>query len=81
MCSCERNFHSPGGRKPEERPTIRRSSFRAVKPLMPYEVGAGDESMMNLEGTSVPVVPPAVVPQPVLVPDEERRTRRRGSQL
>ncbi|XP_076669280.1 regulating synaptic membrane exocytosis protein fife isoform X3 [Andrena cerasifolii] len=75
------SISAQGGRKPEERPTIRRSSFRAVKPLMPYEVGAGDESMMNLEGTSVPVVPPAVVPQPVLVPDEERRTRRRGSQL
>ncbi|XP_076244802.1 regulating synaptic membrane exocytosis protein fife isoform X2 [Calliopsis andreniformis] len=76
-----------GGRKPEERSTIRRPSFRAVKPVMPYEVGGEDESMMKLE-TAVPVVPPvvapvapAVVPQSVVVPDEERRTRRRGSQL
>nr|XP_012147152.1 PREDICTED: regulating synaptic membrane exocytosis protein 1 [Megachile rotundata] len=72
------SISAQGGRKPEERPTSRRSSFRAVKPVMPYEVGAEDESMMNLEASSVPVVPPA---QPVLVPDEERRTRRRGSQL
>ena len=75
------NFFLPGGRKPEERPTVRRSSFRAVKPVMPYEVGAEDESMMNLEASPVPVVPPKVVPPPVLGPDEERRTRRRGSQL
>ncbi|XP_034194191.1 regulating synaptic membrane exocytosis protein fife isoform X2 [Osmia lignaria lignaria] len=75
------SISAQGGRKPEERPTSRRSSFRAVKPVMPYEVGAEDESMMNLEASSVPVVPPAVVAQPVLVPDEERRTRRRGSQL
>ncbi|XP_031367771.1 regulating synaptic membrane exocytosis protein 1 isoform X3 [Apis dorsata] len=68
-----------GGRKPpEERPATRRLSFRVVKP---YEVGAEDESMMNLEASSVPVVSPKVVPPPVLGPDEERRTRRRGSQL
>lgn len=72
-------FFSPGGRKPpEERPATRRLSFRVVKP---YEVGAEDESMMNLEASTVPVVSPKVVPPPVLGPDEERRTRRRGSQL
>ncbi|KAK1136534.1 hypothetical protein K0M31_001085 [Melipona bicolor] len=75
------SISAQGGRKPEERPTVRRSSFRAVKPVMPYEVGAEDESMMNLEASPVPVVPPKVVPPPVLGPDEERRTRRRGSQL
>ncbi|XP_026667460.1 regulating synaptic membrane exocytosis protein 2 [Ceratina calcarata] len=69
-----------GGRKPEERPTGRRSSFRG-KPVMPYEVGAEDETRMNLEASPVPVVSPKVVPAPVLGPDEERRTRRRGSQL
>ncbi|CAK9800701.1 Regulating synaptic membrane exocytosis protein 2 [Anthophora plagiata] len=73
------SISAQGGRKPEERPTARRSSFRAVKPVMPYEVGAGDESMMNLEVSAV--VPPTVVSQPVLIPDEERRTRRKGSQL
>lgn len=73
------SFFSPGGRKPpEERPATRRLSFRVVKP---YEVGAEDESMMNLEASTVPVVSPKVVPPPVLGPDEERRTRRRGSQL
>ncbi|XP_076230361.1 regulating synaptic membrane exocytosis protein fife isoform X2 [Nomia melanderi] len=54
------------------------------KPVMPYEVGAEDESMMNLDAApiSVPVVSPAVVTQPpILVPDEERRNRRKGSQL
>lgn len=48
---------------------------------MPYEVGADDESMMNLEASPVAVVSPKVVPPSVLGPDEERRTRRRGSQL
>lgn len=71
----------PGGRKPEERPTGRRSSFRSVKPVMPYEVGGEDESMMNLGAFPVSVVSPKVVPPPVLGPDEDRRTRRRGSQL
>ncbi|KOC69229.1 hypothetical protein WH47_11014 [Habropoda laboriosa] len=75
------SISAQGGRKPEERPSGRRSSFRAVKPVMPYEVGAEDESMMNLEASAVSVVPPTVVPQPVLIPDEERRTRRKGSQL
>ncbi|XP_006608313.1 regulating synaptic membrane exocytosis protein 1 isoform X1 [Apis laboriosa] len=73
------SISAQGGRKPpEERPATRRLSFRVVKP---YEVGAEDESMMNLEASSVPVVSPKVVPPPVLGPDEERRTRRRGSQL
>lgn len=49
--------------------------------MMPYEVGAEDESMMNLEASPVAVVSPKVVPPSVLGPDEERRTRRRGSQL
>ncbi|XP_071860837.1 regulating synaptic membrane exocytosis protein fife [Bombus fervidus] len=75
------SISAQGGRKPEERPTARRSSFRAVKPVMPYEVGAEDESMMNLEASPVAVVSPKVVPPSVLGPDEERRTRRRGSQL
>lgn len=73
------SISAQGGRKPpEERPATRRLSFRVVKP---YEVGAEDESMMNLEASTVPVVSPKVVPPPVLGPDEERRTRRRGSQL
>lgn len=67
-----------GTREPEERPA-RRSSFRAVKPVMPYDA-ADDEKMIKLDSSSAPaVVPP--VSQPVLVPDEERRNRRRGSQL
>lgn len=49
--------------------------------MMPYEVGAEDESMMNLEASPVAVVSPKVGPPSVLGPDEERRTRRRGSQL
>ena len=66
-----------GTREPEER--ARRSSFRAVKPVMPYDA-ADDEKMIKLDSSSAPaVVPP--VSQPVLVPDEERRNRRRGSQL
>lgn len=69
-----------GAREPEERPTTRRSSFRAVKPVMPYEVAADEEKMIKLDSSSATaVVPP--VSQPVLVPDEERRNRRRGSQL
>ncbi|XP_076751785.1 regulating synaptic membrane exocytosis protein fife isoform X2 [Xylocopa sonorina] len=75
------SISAQGSRKGEERPTARRSSFRGVKPVMPYEVGAEDESMMNLDASSVAVVSPKVVPPPVLGPDEERRTRRRGSQL
>ncbi|CAL7945714.1 unnamed protein product [Xylocopa violacea] len=75
------SISAQGSRKGEERPTARRSSFRGVKPVMPYEVGAEDESMMNLDASSVTVVSPKVVPPPVLGPDEERRTRRRGSQL
>ncbi|XP_054006344.1 regulating synaptic membrane exocytosis protein 1 isoform X3 [Hylaeus anthracinus] len=72
------SISAQGNRKPEERPTSRRSSFRATKPVMPYEVGAEDESLMNLEPTPVPVT---VAQPPVLAPEEERRTRRRGSQL
>lgn len=68
-----------GAREPEERPVTRRSSFRAVKP-MPYEVAADDEKMIKLDSSSAPAVTPPVS-QPVLVPDEERRNRRRGSQL
>lgn len=67
-----------GTREPEERP--RRSSFRAVKPVMPYDVAADDEKMIKLDSSSAPVVAPPVS-QPVLIPDEERRNRRRGSQL
>ncbi|KAL0117950.1 hypothetical protein PUN28_008967 [Cardiocondyla obscurior] len=69
-----------GTREPEERPVTRRSSFRAVKPVMPYDVAADDEKMIKLDPSSAPAVPPPVSP-PVLIPDEERRTRRRGSQL
>jgi len=69
-----------GTREPEERPTTRRSSFRAVKPVMPYDT-TDDEKMIKLDSSSVPAVAPPVVSQPVLVPDEERRNRRRGSQL
>ncbi|KYQ54337.1 Protein piccolo, partial [Trachymyrmex zeteki] len=72
------SISAQGTREPEERPA-RRSSFRAVKPVMPYDA-ADDEKMIKLDSSSAPaVVPP--VSQPVLVPDEERRNRRRGSQL
>ncbi|XP_018353943.1 PREDICTED: regulating synaptic membrane exocytosis protein 1 isoform X2 [Trachymyrmex septentrionalis] len=71
------SISAQGTREPEER--ARRSSFRAVKPVMPYDA-ADDEKMIKLDSSSAPaVVPP--VSQPVLVPDEERRNRRRGSQL
>lgn len=70
-----------GAREPEERPVTRRSSFRAVKPVMPYEVAADDEKMIKLDSSSAPAVTSPAVSQPVLVPDEERRNRRRGSQL
>lgn len=65
---------SAGAREPEERHQTRRSSFRAVKP---YE--GDEEKMIKMDSSPVPAVVPAVA-QP-LVPDEERRTRRRGSQL
>ncbi|KAH0946977.1 hypothetical protein HN011_004526, partial [Eciton burchellii] len=74
------SMSAQGGREAEERPTGRRSSFRAVKPVMPYEVAADDEKMIKLDSSAAPAVAPSV-PQPVLVPDEERRNRRRGSQL
>ncbi|XP_018053303.1 PREDICTED: regulating synaptic membrane exocytosis protein 1 [Atta colombica] len=70
------SISAQGTREPEER--SRRSSFRAVKPVMPYDA-ADDEKMIKLDSSSAPAVPP--VSQPVLVPDEERRNRRRGSQL
>ncbi|XP_032672413.1 regulating synaptic membrane exocytosis protein 1 isoform X2 [Odontomachus brunneus] len=70
------SISAQGGREPEDRHQGRRPSFRAVKP---YEVAADEEKMIKLDSSSAPVVPPAVA-QP-LVPDEERRTRRRGSQL
>ncbi|EFN83178.1 Protein piccolo, partial [Harpegnathos saltator] len=53
----------------------RRSSFRAVKP---YEIVADEEKMIKLDSSPVAVAPAVIQP---LVPDEERRTRRRGSQL
>ncbi|KYN07026.1 Protein piccolo [Cyphomyrmex costatus] len=72
------SISAQGTREPEERPA-RRSSFRAVKPVMPYDA-ADDEKMIKLDSSSAPaVVSPAS--QPVLIPDEERRNRRRGSQL
>ncbi|XP_020291700.1 regulating synaptic membrane exocytosis protein 1 isoform X3 [Pseudomyrmex gracilis] len=75
------SISAQGAREPEDRPVTRRSSFRAVKPVMPYEVAVDDEKMIKID--SAPVSPAVVspVPQPVLVPDEERRNRRRGSQL
>lgn len=66
-----------GARESEERHMTRRSSFRAVKP---YEVAADDEKMIKLDSSAAPAVVPPVA-QPVLIPDEERRNRRRGSQL
>ncbi|XP_011632315.1 regulating synaptic membrane exocytosis protein 2 isoform X2 [Pogonomyrmex barbatus] len=74
------SISAQGTREPEERPATRRSSFRAVKPVMPYDVAADDEKMIKLDSSSAPVVVPPVS-QPVLLPDEERRNRRRGSQL
>ncbi|XP_014225657.1 regulating synaptic membrane exocytosis protein 1 isoform X2 [Trichogramma pretiosum] len=57
--------------------TSRRPSFRANKPIMPYELAgpAGDdEKMINLDAN------PAG-DDSIRMPDEEMRTRRRGSQL
>ncbi|XP_076279838.1 regulating synaptic membrane exocytosis protein fife isoform X2 [Lasioglossum baleicum] len=66
--------------------TQQRASISAQgnrKPGMPYEVGSEDETMMNLDPVlQVPVVSPTVVSQqPILLPDQERRNRRKGSQL
>ncbi|XP_077264396.1 regulating synaptic membrane exocytosis protein fife isoform X3 [Temnothorax americanus] len=74
------SISAQGTREPEERPVTRRSSFRAVKPVMPYDVAADDEKMIKLDSSSAPAVAPPVS-QPALIPDEERRNRRRGSQL
>ncbi|KAI4472354.1 hypothetical protein M0802_016908, partial [Mischocyttarus mexicanus] len=70
-----------GSREPEERPMTRRASFRGVKPILPYDVGGEEEKIINMDTTPVPVVPQTVTQSPVLIPDEERRSRRRGSQL
>ena len=60
---------------PAGAPTGRRPSFRANKPVMPYEgAPTDDEKMINLD--AAPASEAAA-----LMPDEEMRTRRRGSQL
>ncbi|XP_011141417.2 regulating synaptic membrane exocytosis protein 2 isoform X3 [Harpegnathos saltator] len=69
------SISAQGVREPEERHQARRSSFRAVKP---YEIVADEEKMIKLDSSPVAVAPAVIQP---LVPDEERRTRRRGSQL
>ncbi|XP_031785804.1 regulating synaptic membrane exocytosis protein 1 isoform X2 [Nasonia vitripennis] len=80
------SISSQGRREPDAEtqpaPTSRRPSFRANKPVMPYEMSAGapgtadDEKMINLDAAPKPEVD-----QGILMPDEELRTRRRGSQL
>ncbi|KAL2712254.1 regulating synaptic membrane exocytosis protein 2 isoform X1, partial [Vespula squamosa] len=73
------SISAQGVREPEDRPITRRASFRSVKPMLPYEVGA-EEEIMNMD-QSVSVVQQTITQPPVLIPDEERRSRRRGSQL
>ncbi|XP_066589464.1 regulating synaptic membrane exocytosis protein 1 isoform X2 [Prorops nasuta] len=57
-------------READARPTGRRSSFRNVKPMAPYEV---DDKLVTHDAPTSSAAG--------LVPDEERRTKRRGSQL
>ncbi|XP_014478309.1 PREDICTED: regulating synaptic membrane exocytosis protein 1 isoform X2 [Dinoponera quadriceps] len=76
IAAAQQRASAQGARESEERHQARRSSFRAVKP---YEVAADEEKMIKLDSSPASAVVPAVA-QP-LVPDEERRTRRRGSQL
>ncbi|XP_076380008.1 regulating synaptic membrane exocytosis protein fife isoform X2 [Megalopta genalis] len=64
--------------------TLQRASISAQgnrKPGMPYEVGSEDETMMNLDGTPIPVPVVPAPQQPIRLPDLERRNRRKGSQL
>ncbi|XP_043501097.1 regulating synaptic membrane exocytosis protein 1 isoform X2 [Polistes fuscatus] len=75
------SISAQGAREPEDRPITRRSSFRGVKSILPYDVGGEEEKIINMDTTTVPVVPPTVTQPSVLIPDEERRSRRRGSQL
>ncbi|XP_023288605.1 regulating synaptic membrane exocytosis protein 1 [Orussus abietinus] len=72
----------PGSRESaaEERPCRdvgRRASFRAVKPLLPYEMVSDQEKVIDLDAPSPAEASPA--PQPP--PEEEKRLRRRVSQL
>ncbi|XP_043283808.1 regulating synaptic membrane exocytosis protein 1 isoform X2 [Venturia canescens] len=65
------SISAQGAREPEEvRPSGRRPSFRAVIPVMPYEMPGDEEKMINLDANSSPDVIPPTQPQ-----------RRRGSQL
>ncbi|XP_011505714.1 PREDICTED: regulating synaptic membrane exocytosis protein 1 [Ceratosolen solmsi marchali] len=64
----------------ERQPTSssRRPSFRTNKPVIPYEISStkDDDKIINADGSRA-----ADVDQGILMPDEELRTRRRGSQL
>ncbi|XP_034941618.1 regulating synaptic membrane exocytosis protein 1 isoform X2 [Chelonus insularis] len=62
------SISAQGSRDPEERSPGRRQSYRAVKPVMPYEMGNDDEKIINLDATATPE------PSPVQ-PDEPRRRR------
>ncbi|XP_025603106.2 regulating synaptic membrane exocytosis protein 1 isoform X2 [Athalia rosae] len=75
------SMFAQGNREPEERSvqTSRRSSFRAVKPVLPYDMGTEEEKVINLDTS--PTTEPSNAQSPALAPDEDRRTRRRGSQL
>lgn len=67
-------------REPEERSVpSRRPSFRAVKSVLPYDMGGEEEKVINLDTTPAPETTSSQ--SPALAPDEDRRTRRRGSQL
>lgn len=71
-----------GSREPEDRPSSRRPSIRVgVKPVMPYDIAADEEKIINLDLAQTPEVAPQSVQTSILAPDEERRPRRRGSQL
>ncbi|XP_051157370.1 regulating synaptic membrane exocytosis protein 1 isoform X2 [Leptopilina boulardi] len=76
------SFSSQGSREPEDRPSSRRPSIRAtVKPVMPYDIAADEEKIINLDLAQTPEVAPQSGQTSILAPDEERRTRRRGSHL
>ncbi|XP_044009202.1 regulating synaptic membrane exocytosis protein 1 isoform X2 [Aphidius gifuensis] len=67
------SISNQGSREPEDRPA-RRPSFRAVKPIMPYEMANDDEKIINLDTATQEL--------PVSLSDEPRPApRRRASML
>ncbi|XP_046601844.1 regulating synaptic membrane exocytosis protein 1 isoform X1 [Neodiprion lecontei] len=73
-------FAQAGAREPEERSVpSRRPSFRAVKSVLPYDMEADEEKVINLDTALTSEVTASQAP--ALVLDDDRRSRRRGSQL